>query len=277
MDTAVGCPLERDLLITRGWAVFTVLRARNHILLRQEDHLQRLIDSCRGARIDLAGLPPHDELLQRIWQKIDEYNYPESVVRIIVTAGHSEDSKHPAPTGRPRIVILVDPYHEPSGDPVRLISRIGGPLRPEVKMIGPYANAMVDLHNVSAEGYDDVLYTTATDDFKETTCGNIFFVTQTGELWTPREHVLRGITRDIVMHLATEKKIFRVVEEPARITHNHIGAIEEAFRTASISGITPVSAVDAHNLKVGEGTKTALLQDAYREYVDQYFTHRGAP
>ncbi len=200
-------PLERDLLVTRGWGVFTSLRARQKILFHQEDHLQRLIDSCKGARIDLTKLPPHDELLRLIWDKLDEYRYSESTVRIMITAGHSVDGKQPAPDGLPRIIVLVDKYAPSPSQPISLISTVGGPQRPEVKMIGSYANAMVDLCEARDAGCDDVLYTSPTGDFKETSCGNVFFITDMNELWTPQQHVLSGITREIIMRLASDQKL----------------------------------------------------------------------
>lgn len=267
---------ERDLLITRGWGVFTSVRARKKILFHQEDHLQRLINSCKGARIDLTKLPPHDELLRIIWDKLDEL-YRESVVRIIITAGYSEDGKRPAPEGSPRVIVLVDQYTPLVHQPISLDIREGGPLRPEVKMIGPYANAMVDLCEAHELGFDDVLYTAPTGDFKETSCGNIFFVTDTNELWTPRDHVLHGITRDVVMKIAREKNLFQRVEEVPCIMHKHVGIFGEAFRTASITGIVPVAKLDGKEFRTGEGTQTAVLQKAYDEYVEEYFQTRGAP
>ncbi len=270
-------PLERDLLMMRGWGVFTALRARQRILFHQEDHLQRLIDSCKGARIDLAKLPPHDEILRLIWSKLDECQYTESIVRIMITAGYSTDGKSPAPDSAPRIIILVDPYTPTEPKPISLITRVGGPLRPEIKMIGPYANAMIDLCEAYDVGCDDVLYTSSTGDIKETTCGNIFFVTNTNDLWTPQYQMLSGITRDIIMRIAKEQNLFHSVDEVPRIMQKHDGILVEAFRTGSISGVVPVERLDGKEFLVGEGTKTAALQKLYGEYVQSYFQTRGAP
>ena len=94
-----------------------------------------------------------------------------------------------------------------------------------------------------------------------------FFVFQGDTLVTPSSLVLNGITRDIILKLASNH--FPI--EVKKIDLEELSSIDEAFVTSTSKCVVPVTKIDAHqvgNGKVGDRTRT--LMQLFDEYSANY-------
>ena len=95
-----------------------------------------------------------------------------------------------------------------------------------------------------------------------------FFIVTGGEVWTSTgENCLNGITRSLVIELATAAEI-PVQEKDFGI--DRVYSAEEAFVTGTFGGLTPVVAVDGRSIGGGKapGMITSRLTDSYRAAFD---------
>ena len=240
--------------------------------------MNRIIESCKGARIDYTKLPSDNDVYALVAHAIQRRGFPESEVRIIVSGGASSDARHVA--GVPELTILVRELPKEPIVPLKVRMCFGGRRSPEYKIVGEYARVMNNLWCAEDAGFHDILY--IDDSFeqhgmiKETSFGNIFFVTNANELWTPAHGVLPGVTRSRVLKIAKESGLFQAVEEIPKISENHMAGFVDAFRTSSISGAVPVELINSREFRVGCDTKTARIQELYQNDVEEYFKDHRA-
>ena len=274
--------LDKDLLIIRGKGVFATMFARGTTIFHFDDHWRRLLESCGGAHIATSSLPPKNSVLATIAVSLWNKGFSRSAIRLIVTGGKTRDGKHSA--GSPMVLPpMITRMPKPTNTPLKLQLRYGGRRRPEIKMIGPYADCMLDLEEAESEGYDDVLYYENVggvgggfDAMTETTCANVFYVLRDTILVTPQSGVLQGVTRDIILRLAVSSGIFKRVLELPKVFSNMLPDCIEAFRSSSISGIVPIRSIGPYKFQTGNDTKTQIVCKLYADHVNQYFKDRGA-
>jgi branched-subunit amino acid aminotransferase/4-amino-4-deoxychorismate lyase len=92
---------------------------------------------------------------------------------------------------------------------------------------------------LKAKGADDVIYC-FDDQVLETPRSNVFAVDAAGTLRTPETGMLKGITRNNVLALASA--MMPVVEGP--LSSGEISAASEVFITSTTKGILPVSRIN---------------------------------
>jgi len=93
-----------------------------------------------------------------------------------------------------------------------------------------------------------------------------FFIFRGNTLVTPREGVLIGVTRNVVLELAQGR--FPIEERP--ILFGELPQAAEAFITSSSKEITPVVQID--DLRIGDGkpgSRTYELEQRYIEMIEQ--------
>ena len=235
-----------DLAILRGYGVCDIMRTYEGKPYFLSEHIQRLIRSAKETSLDL----PWDtkeletivlETLQRN-KSIDEAN-----IRIIVTGGSSTDFfTH---QGNPRLIVMVTPIpplpRQWYTKGIKVITQIQERSMPTAKVIS-YMPAAMALKKAKAQGAIEVLYLNGAQEALEGTTSNLFAFIN-GTLVTPKEHVLKGITRKLILSLG--QKEFKVQERPLPISEL-LGA-DEVFITGTNKGVVPVVQVDAH--EIGNG------------------------
>jgi branched-chain amino acid aminotransferase len=122
---------------------------------------------------------------------------------------------------------------------------------------------MIALKVAAKEGAEDALFTNDAGHLLEFTKSN-FFAVINGTLYTPKEGMLFGITRAIVLNLANELSI-PIKEDLIHIKDLHL--IEEAFSTSTIREILPISRINQTKLSLGPITKR--LQSAFSAKVQE--------
>lgn len=270
---------EHDLLRTRGKGVFTTCLVVGKKVFHFNEHMTRLITACEEANIDCSPVELIKTISEKVSDVLQQCEDPWSKMRITISGGDSEDDI--TQYGNPAVTVTVRPISSlPSSAVLKLKTMYGGRRYPQIKAVGSYFDVILDLGAVRKQGFDDLLYVDDSfehkDMIKETSLGNIFFVTNGGELWTPAQRVLKGITRDIVLKLAQESGLFRIVDEVSKITTNSFPGFVEAFRTSTTMGIVPIERMDDKTLVVGADTYTTKLQTLFTHYVQNYFANYRA-
>jgi branched-chain amino acid aminotransferase len=183
-----------------------------------------------------------------------------------VTGGESEDGI--TPTGRPMLVVMITPLGERDmqrfARGIKLITTRLQREAPEAKTTN-YMAAVRALKEAANRGAADALFVNNKGHVLEATRSN-FFIFRGDTLVTPREGILFGITRGVVLELARGR--FTIEERPVLL--DELPLTEEAFITSSSREITPVVQID--DLVIGDGkpgVRTYELEQRFIEMIER--------
>ncbi len=93
--------------------------------------------------------------------------------------------------------------------------------------------------------------------------GENIFILKNGELLTPMEGRLQGITRDAVIELAGKE---RITVREAWLTRHEIYNADECFLTGTAAEIVPIVKVDGR--RIGDGKPGAVTQKLLARFQD---------
>lgn len=252
-----------DLAFTRGWSVFDYFRTYNFKLGLLDLHLGRLRNSLKEAGIKLDF---EKKDIEKILSKLILLNKIKSDVafRVIVTAGDSENSFFP--TKKSRLIILVEKIH-----PIEDIVYIRGyfaklvdvqRLMPRAKTIN-YLPGLKLLSEAKKQGFDDVIYTSANRVLEGVT--NNIFVVKNGRLLTPKENVLNGITRQLILKIAKNSKIPTFEKN---ISIYQLLESNEVFSTSTIRQVLPITKINGKRIGNGvPGKLTKKIDLLFKKYI----------
>lgn len=250
-----------DLGIQRGWGVFDFLRTYSGRPFQLSAHIARFLRSAEGSLINLKRSP--EELSSLVNRLIARNSVAGSVgIKLFATAGNSRDGL--VGGDKPTFGIMLLPLHRyPKAMYTRGIKlAIYRDLRvnPEVKSTN-YAAVLIRMAEEKRRGFDDILYV-GTDNVVYESARSNFFAFVNGTWVTPKERVLQGITRKLVIDLTPKR--FPVRE--GVLTLAQLRTATEAFVTSTEREIMPVVRVGGFLIgkgRVGEGTKI-LMSDFHR-------------
>jgi branched-chain amino acid aminotransferase len=135
-------------------------------------------------------------------------------------------------------------------------------LLPTAKTLN-YISAISALQQAKLTNAVEALYVNQQSHVLEGTTTN-FFIFRESQLITPKESILNGITRDVILELA--KNEFEVVEQP--IPYSELSSCGEAFITSSTKEIMPVVQIDDLHISTGKpGENTQLLMHLFHKYT----------
>lgn len=252
-----------DIAVLRGYSAFEALRTYDRSPFHLPEHMERLYRS--AALIDLE-VPHTREEITRVVQEIVARNpYRHASVRMLVTGGESEDGV--LAVGLPRLIVMISPLGERDMERFTrgyyLITTRLQRESPEAKTSN-YTAAVRALKEAARRGADDALFVNKRGHVQEATRSN-FFIFHDQTLVTPRDEVLIGITRNVVLDLARGR--FPIEERP--ILLEELAQANEAFITSSSKEIVPVVRID--DLVIGNGRpgpRTAELEQHFIEMVN---------
>lgn len=237
-----------------GDGIFETLRTYQGKLWQIDEHLQRLYESAKMRGWKLSWTP--QELREAIEKTVRRNGFPQSRVRIMITAG----GKYPT------LFIWVAPLDRlaPSAFE-RGVSAITFPLErpfPQMKTTSmqPLLIARAEMFKKRAF---EALLINRNGYITEGTWTNIFMVKKK-VLITPRIGVLLGTTRNIVLKIA--RPLFRIRKRD--ITRRELLHADECFLTNSIKGIVPVTKVDGE--KIGTGRPGPVMRHLREALIKQY-------
>ncbi len=252
-----------DLGVIRGYGVFDLFRTYNGRPFKMREHLVRLQNSAQA--IDIPFLWSLEYLEDVVHELLARNGYPESVVRVVITGGPSDNGF--LPTNEPALAILVTPLR-PTLPQVfeQGVAVITVPVRrfmPTVKTLN-YIPAIVAVKRAVAQGASEALYVDDQDHLLEGTRSNLF-VFHGDTLITPKEGILFGITRRVVLELAQGR--FEIQERA--ISRSELPEVNEAFLTSTTSEIQPVVRIDDQVVGNGRpGPRTAELRTRFLEMAN---------
>lgn len=232
-----------DLAFTRGYAAYECLRAYGKTLFYFEDHLARL----KRTLAELLLPMPAADIESILHALIEKNGMDDLVFRMYVT-------------GSGTFFILVDPPSPPTSEQLKAgVAVMTTPLPrtfPTVKSTN-YTSAMVSLKKAASLGFYEALYQDDEGNLLELTKAN-FFAIVNETLYTAKDHVLYGITRNIVVSLAKELGI-PVVQGP--ISNRSIHKFSGAFLTSTTKELLPITRIDQTPLP--QSPLTSLLHKRF--------------
>lgn len=253
-----------DIAVLRGYSVFESLRTYNWHPFYLDEHLLRLY---RSAVMIEMEIPWSSEQIANVVREIIARNeYRHASIRLLITGGESEDGT--LPTGKPILAVLITPLGERDMERFargyKLITTSLQRVSPEAKTSN-YVAAVRALRDAARRNADDALFVNEQGYVLEATRSN-FFIFRGDTMVTPREGILIGVTRNIVLELARGR--FAIEERPILI--EELLLAEEAFITSSSREITPVVQIDDLTIGNGKpGSRTFELEQRFIEMVER--------
>jgi branched-chain amino acid aminotransferase len=255
--------LINDVAVLRGYSVFESLRTYNRRPFHLDEHLTRLF---RSAELIELEIPWSGEQIAEVVSAVVARNvYKHATIRLLITGGESEDGI--LPSGKPMLAVLITPLGERDMERFargcKLITTRLQRESPEAKTTN-YMAAVRALKEAARQGAADALFVNEQGHVLEATRSN-FFIFQGDTLVTPREGVLIGVTRNVVLELARGR--FAIEERP--ILFGELPQADETFITSSSKEITPVVQID--DLRIGDGkpgSRTYELEQRYIEMIE---------
>lgn len=256
-----------DLALQRGYGVFDFFRTSNNQPLFLEDYLNRFYHSAKEMFIKVPL--ERKQLKEIIFKLIEKNNLPESGIRITATGGYSPDGYMPV---EGNIIIQQQPLKLPPKEKyengIKIITHEYVRDLPSVKSIN-YLMGVWLQQKIKEKQADDVLYY-KNGIISECPRSNIFMVNDKGELLTPVENVLAGITRKKILEMSRN-----VMPTFTRdITLTELKNANEVFITSTTKRLLPIVQIDGE--KVGDGKPgniTAALYDLFMKMENQQTTY----
>ncbi|KKT21176.1 MAG: D-alanine aminotransferase [Parcubacteria group bacterium GW2011_GWB1_43_8] len=255
-----------DLGILRGYGVFDVMKTVNGKIFLFDEHFKRLSDSADylGARLP-AGKKEIEEAIKKL---ISKNKIKQASIRIVLTGGRSADAMH-FDSKTPTFYILVSEFRplkeELFKNGVKLATVNRGRDMAEIKTTN-YITAVKNINErQKKENFFEIIYVSNGLVLEASTSN--FFAFIGGKLVTPKDNILKGITRNLIIKLA--KKEFEVEERELKM--DELNLVAEAFIAATNKDIVPVVQID--NLKMGDGKpgkNTQKFMQIFEEFVKNY-------
>ena len=253
-----------DLGLLRAYAVFDVMRTYNGKPFLIEEHWRRL---CNSAKEVGLSMPIKENNFSKIVEELLRKNkFPESNIRTVLTGGVSKNG-FSYDLGKETLFILVEKFNPLSQDVFQKGVKVM-----KVKYARDFSkskttNYLMALKNQGKKNKSKAFELVYIDDngkVLETATSNFFIVIK-GVIVTPKEGVLHGITRKVVIKLAGE--LGMSVEE-REIKEEELCNAQEAFLTATNKDIVPIVRVDSNKIgngRVGDVTKSLI--EKFRKFV----------
>jgi branched-chain amino acid aminotransferase len=257
-----ACLRINDLGIVRGYGVFDFIRTYNGVPFKLKEHVQRLQNS---AELIGISLPWSTQEIEAIAQEtLNRNNFPEANIRIVVTGGYSNDFI--TPIDQPSLMVTVTPASEFPVDyyerGIKVITVQTERFLPGAKTLN-YISAIMALQQAKLVNAVEALYVNQQGHVLEGTTTNLF-IFRDSQLITPKDNILKGVTRDVVLELA--KARFDIVEKP--IYYSELSSCDEAFISATNKEIMPIVQVDELQLSNGKpGKNTQAIMDLFHNYT----------
>jgi len=244
-----------DLAIQRGYGIFDFLVTVNGKAIFLEDHIYRFFASAQS--MHLPVLLNQSALIDAIEAIMIKNNLPNSGIRITLTGGDSPDGYS---IGTPNLIIGQSPFtyqNQVFEKGLKLITHEHQRQLPFIKTID-YLKAIYLQPTIKAAGADDVLYF-FNGMVTECPRANFFIVTDQGEVLTPKENILQGVTRKKILEL----KGYPIKESD--ITVKMLASAKEAFISSSTKNILPVTSIDGKS--IGDGKPGPISRNLYRQIL----------
>jgi branched-chain amino acid aminotransferase len=258
-----------------GSSVFEGIRCystpRGPAIFRLEDHLQRMIDSCKIYRMDMKY--SLDELVAACCELVDRNGVDACYLRPMVVRGYGASGM--VPFDSPVAVYLPCwPWGAYLGDGalengvdacVASWNRMAPNTIPMMaKVAGNYLSGQLIKMEALRNGFAEGIGLGPNGMISEGSGQNLFVVHR-GTIYTPTINgtLLHGITRYSILTLARDMGIpVREQELPREMLYT----ADEVFLTGTASEVTPVRSVD--RIQVGSGKRGPITTQLQQRFLD---------
>ena len=253
-----------------GDGVFEGIRAYNGKIFTLDEHLDRLYDSATAISLKIPITKA--ELAEAIKQTMKANNLTDSYIRLVVTRGVGKLGLDPNKCATPQIIIIADTIelyskalYERGLDIVTVttIRNHFSALDPKIKSLNYLNNILAKVESIQAGAGEALMLNK--DGYVAECAGDNVFIFKNNILRTPPSSagILVGITRNVVMKLATEMGV-QVREE--LMTRYDLYIADECFLTGTAAEIIPVVKIDGRTIGTGKPGKLTL--DLLKRYRD---------
>ena len=253
-----------------GDGVFEGIRAYNGKIFTLDEHLDRLYDSATAISLKIPITKA--EMAEAIKQTMKANNLTDSYIRLVVTRGVGKLGLDPNKCATPQIIIITDTIelyskalYEKGLDIVTVttIRNHFSALDPKIKSLNYLNNILAKIESIQAGAGEALMLNK--DGYVAECAGDNIFIFKNNILRTPPSSagILVGITRNVVMKLATEMGV-QVREE--LMTRYDLYIAEECFLTGTAAEIIPVVKIDGRTIGTGKPGKITL--DLLKRYRD---------
>lgn len=236
-------------------------------VFRLPDHLQRLHHS--GESINLI-IPFTQMQLFHFTIRLLIMNNVREDMYIRPICIDAENSLHPdAVNSSTRLMIYLVSLKSYISAPTIKVSvsswtRIGNNIiPPQTKSTAGYLNSSLASTEAKLNGFDEAIFLTKDGNVCEGPGENIFIV-KNQQLITPpiSDDILAGITRNTVMHIATQELRLPILERS--LARTELYSADEVFFTGTAIGIKPIVNIDRR--MIGNGSEGAVTQQIRLRY-----------
>src|ERR687898_2521328 len=260
-ETATVSGYDHGLLYGDG--VFEGIRVYGGKIFRLMEHLDRLYDSAKA--IWLTVPLPRDEMATLTEEAVRRSGISEAYIRHIVTRGVGDLGLDPRKCPKPSLLIIVDTirlWPEQIYEAGLNVITAGTPiphresLSPRVKSLNYLAHILAKIEGIHA-GADEVIMLDSAG-FVAEGSGQDIFVVKNGQVRTPPPYagILKGVTRDAVIELATQAG-YRVDE--SILNRYDVYTADEAFFTGTASEVVGIRQLDGR--LIGSGKSGPITRD----------------
>ncbi|MFZ9588794.1 MAG: aminotransferase class IV [Chitinophagaceae bacterium] len=247
-----------DLGIQRGYGIFDFLRTTGNKAFFIDDHLDRFFYSSEKMRLPIDY--KRDEIKSIVYELMDKNQLPFSGIRIVLTGGASSDGYT---ITLPRLAVIQQIMDrlpdEISSKGLHLITRAFQRQLSDVKTTDYLMAIWLQPWMKELNG-DDLLYY---NESSVTECprSNIFMVTKDNILVTPKEGMLKGITRKNIIKIA---ETLGLSSEERDISLEELHQAKEVFISSSTKRLVPVAMIDnKYQFDVSTNIITRKIWDAF--------------
>jgi branched-chain amino acid aminotransferase len=269
-ETAVVSVYDHGLLYGDG--VFEGMRFYGGKVFRLQEHLDRLYDSAHAIWLTIPI--GKQELAAVTEEGVRRSGLTEGYLRHVVTRGVGDLGLDPRKCAIPSIIIITDTIRLWPEEVYRRGLRVvtaGTPiphresLSPRVKSLNYLSHVLAKIEGIQA-GADEVLMLDPAG-FVAEGSGQNLFVVRGGRIRTPPAWggILRGVTRDVVVDVATTAG-YDVRDEP--LNRYDVYTADEAFFTGTAAEIISIRELDGRAIGAGhEGPVTRDLRTRFQALV----------
>ena len=262
-DRATATISVYDHGLLYGDGVFEGIRVYGGKIFRLQEHLERLYDSAKAIWLTIPM--SREEMTAITEEAVRRSGIAEAYIRHVVTRGVGDLGLDPRKCPRPTVLIIVDTiklWPEQVYEAGLNVITAGTPiphresLSPRTKSLNYLAHILAKIEGIHA-GADEVLMLDSAGYVAEGSGQNLFVVKK-GVLRTPPPHagILKGVTRDVVIELATDAGY--TVEESI-INRYDVYTADEAFFTGTASELVAIRQLDGR--VIGSGRAGSVTRD----------------
>jgi len=253
-----------------GDGVFEGIRIYNGKIFKQHEHIKRFYESAKAIRLEV---PMTAEQLSGAMHKTMEANgiKGDGYIRLVLTRGVGSLGISVVHTACPMVIVIADKIalYPPEVYQRGLHCVVSSIMRNHPNSTSPRVKSLNYLNNVMAKleardsGADEAIMLTTDGRVAECTGDNIFLVLD-GVIVTPPtcEGILAGITRNLVMELATKRGY--AVAEKSLVRHD-LYVADECFATGTAAEIVPITMIERR--LVGDGKPGPITKQLTQDFI----------